>query len=99
MVPTSEDDVTIDLKDASVSVSSTFAAKSLILGGNETSLMTVQDFISGAVSPAAASSLAVNNRAKGTFRLKSGGTVTVKGQYKSSKTAATSQPSLLFYIQ
>ncbi len=100
-VPTSTDDVTVNFKNAAATISVTggFNAKSLTIGGTETSSVTVQDFISGTVSPAAASSMAVDNRVKGTFRLKGGGTVTVKGQYKSSKGTQPSQPSLVFYIQ
>lgn len=97
--PTSSDDAAIDLENASVKCTSTFQAKSLTLGGRQTSKLTSENFIYGTIAPSSSSDAAVLNRAKGTFTLKGAGTVTLKGRYKDSEESLTSEPSFIFWVK
>jgi hypothetical protein len=99
-VPTAADDVSLNYQDASVNVTQTFNAKTLTLGSNRNSTMTVEDFITGTVAPAASSDVAVLNAQQGKLILKGpAGKVTLKGQYKESDQTLADQPSLIFYAQ
>ena len=98
--PTAADDVLINKTDASASISETFLARSITLGGTVPSALRSEEFISGTVAPAAVSDIAVLNRRDGTMALKgSEGTVVLKGTYKDSEENLASQPSLVLYVQ
>ncbi|UCD54732.1 MAG: hypothetical protein JSV93_04200 [Candidatus Omnitrophota bacterium] len=98
-VPTLEGDVTIDDEDASPVCDETFSAKSIIIGGQETSRLTVEKFIYGQIKPSSTSDTAISNRKGGTLLLKGAGIITVHGKYEDSEPALTSEPSFLFWIE
>lgn len=100
--PTAGDDVLIDAEDVSVTCSETFKAKSISIGGNETSTLISENFIFGTISPEATSDVAIDNRQGGTFRLKGAGIVTLQGQYKDSLGeggVSVDEPSFMFWLE
>ena len=98
--PTSSDDVTINAPGASVAPSETFDAKSITIGGSQTSTFTEGKFISGTVEPTTTSDVAVENRRRGKLILKgSAGTLKLKGKYKDSEESLADQPSLIFFVR
>lgn len=98
--PTSADDVFLNLADASATISGTFEAKSITVGGNEASTLAVEQFVSGTVEPASTSEVALWNRRDGVVVIRgSGGEVTLKGQYKDSEDSLAKQRSLVLRIQ
>ena len=100
VVPSTSDDVTIDAANVSVKIDGAFNAKSLKIGQFETSTLTVQNFVSGAIAPSAGTDIAIYNLSGGTIVLQgTGGVVTVRGQYKDSEQTAVSQPSFLFLVE
>ncbi|MFH1504686.1 MAG: hypothetical protein ABIH08_04805 [Candidatus Omnitrophota bacterium] len=97
--PTNADDVSIDLNGASVTCTETFSAKSITLGGRETSDLISNNFVFGTVSPDSTSDIAILNRSGGVFTLKGSGVVTLQGSYKDSEESLTSEPSFMFWVQ
>ena len=97
--PTLITDVLIDAEDATVISTETFKAKSIQLGGSETSTLTINNFIYGTIEPDASSDTAVLNSSGGTFVLTGAGTVTIRGQYEGSKGAADLEPSFMFWVE
>ncbi len=98
-VPTLTDDVTIDDEDASAVCDETFSAKSIIIGGQETSKLTIEKFIYGQIKPASTSDTAISNRKGGTLLLKGVGIITVHGKYEDSETSLAPEPSFLFWVE
>lgn len=84
-VPTSADDVMIDLNNAGVICGKTFEAKSITMGGANTSALTSNDFIYGTVVPSSGSDNALYIRKNGSITLKGPGTLTLKGKFKNSE--------------
>lgn len=84
-VPTSADDVMIDFNNAGVICGKTFEAKSITMGGANTSALTSNDFIYGTVVPSSGSDNALYIRKNGTVTLKGPGTLTLKGKFKNSE--------------
>lgn len=99
VAPTSTDDVLIDKENAAVVSTQTFQAKSISIGGRETSTLTSNDFIYGLIKPSSNSEVAVLNRKGGKFTLKGVGIVTLKGQYKDSEESLASEPSFMFWVK
>lgn len=97
--PALSDDVVIDTEDASVVCGETFNAKSITVGGRETSTLTSENFIYGNVVPDTTSDIAISSREKGTITLKGAGILTLKGQYKDSEESLTPEPSFIFSIK
>lgn len=97
--PTTTDDVSIDVEGAKVVAPETFKAKSITIGGRETSSLTSNNFVFGKVSPDSGSDTAILNRKGGTFTLKGAGTVTVQGQYKDSEESLVAEPSFMFWLE
>ncbi|MFH1798852.1 MAG: hypothetical protein ABH844_05940 [Candidatus Omnitrophota bacterium] len=96
--PSSLDDVVIDASSAAVVCSQTFEAKSIIVGGHQTSQLAIQNFVYGDISPAAGTSNAITNRNGGTIILRgSAGVVRVSGKYEDSEPAFSAEPSFLFW--
>jgi len=96
--PNPASDAAIDENDASVEANSTFYAKSITVGGRNTSTMTVNKFIYGTVEPSSVSDTAVMTRPGGKTVLKgSVGTVTLKGQYVDSEESVAEEPSFVFW--
>lgn len=98
-IPALSDDVAIDAEDASVTCGATFKAKSITMGGRETSTLTVADFIYGTVTPSSTSDTAILNRSGGTIILNKVGTLTLHGGYQDSEGTLTSEPSFLFWLE
>lgn len=98
-VPTSADDVTIDLKDASVTAEKTFEAKSLKVGGASTSAFTTDNFIYGTITPSSTSDDALYIRKDGTATLKGEGTITLKGKFKNTQEALVGEESFIFTVE
>jgi len=98
-IPTSADDVLIDAEDASVVCTSTYNARSISIGGRETSNLISNSYIFGTISPDSGSNIAIENRSGGTFTLKGGGTVTLQGQYKDSTEGLVAEPGFMFWIE
>jgi len=97
--PNSEDDVTIDMEDASVTCTETFKAKSIVVGGRTSSTLTSNNFVYGTVTPDSASDVALDNKKGGTIILKGAGTLTLGGQYRSSEESLISEPSFMFWVK
>ena len=97
-VPTLGSDAAIDSEGASVICDETFQAKSISIGGNETSQLAVENFINGQIKPSSASDIAVLNRPGGTFSLQGRvGVVKIHGTYEDSEQPASSEPSFMFW--
>ena len=100
MEPALADEVTVNVLDAPVVVREEFNAKSLSIGGNITSSVSVEENISGTIAPATASDVAVLDGVGGKFILKgAAGTVTLRGKYKDSETPLSDEPALVFYFE
>ena len=100
MAPTPADDVIVNALDAPVLIHQEFTAKSLSIGGNVTSSVTIDPFVSGTIAPASASEIAVLNGVKGKMILGGGaGVVTLRGVYKDSETPLSDEPALVFYFE
>lgn len=99
VVPTEADGVLIDVEDASLICTETFKAKSITIGGRQTSKLTSNNFIFGLISPASGSAIAILNRRGGTLTLKGAGILTLRGQYKDSEEALAVSPSFMFWIK
>ena len=98
-VPEITSDVTIEDEDAAVVCNETFTAKSITVGGRETSSLTINNFIRGTIQPDATTEDAIINRPGGTIILTGSGRIIVKGRYASSKDTPASGPSLLFWLE
>ena len=100
-VPTASDDVLIDIEDGEISADQTFNAKSITIGGRESTTLTTDSFVFGTVEPDAVTDAAVTNRSGGKITLSGSGVITLKGKYESSKQASTttSEPSFMFWIK
>ncbi len=97
--PTTADDVLIDVENAAVTCDETFKAKSIIVGGRETSTLTTNNFVFGTVAPAETSDTALMTRSGGTITLTGAGTITLQGQYKDSEETLDPEPSFLFWVE
>ena len=98
--PTASDDTLVDMLDADVDISQTFAAKSLTLGGKKPSALTVDNFVTGEIAPANKTDVSLHNRRDGFILMKgSAGKMTLKGTYKSSREAVPDEPSFMLYVQ
>lgn len=97
--PTALDDATINSKNAAVNIAQTYEAKSITIGGTQTSTLTTNEFVSGVIEPDQTSDIAVLSRLGGTFKLKGAGTTRIRGKYKDSEETLTDQPSLVFYVK
>ena len=97
--PNLSDDVTIDTEGTAVICDETFKAKSITVGGSETSTLTSENFIYGTVTPATTSDTAILNRSGGTITLKGVGVLTLKGQYKDLEETVGPEPSFIFWIE
>ena len=97
--PTLSDDVFLNLENAFADVGNSFGAKTLTIGGNVPSTITVENFISGTVVPESVNNIAVLNGYGGHLNLKgSAGKITLKGTYKDSEQLSVDEPSLVFYV-
>jgi len=97
--PTTADDVLIDVENATVTCDETFKAKSIIVGGRETSNITTNNFIFGTVSPDETSDVAMMTRSGGTITLTGAGTITLTGRYKDSEESLDPEPSFMFWLE
>ncbi len=97
--PTAADDVVIDSESAAVVCNQTYKAKSITLGGHQTSTLTSNNFIFGTISPDSVSDVAVQVRPDGTFTLQGAGVVTIQGQYKDSEETLVDEPSFYFWVK
>lgn len=99
-IPSIADNVTIDYKNAPVTCSKTFEAKSITVGGTTSSTLTKNDFISGTISPSSTSDNALHIRKNGLVTLKGIGTVTLKGKFKSTSEEGTpGEESFMFTVE
>ena len=97
--PAALDDALINSEGASARLSSSFNAKSVTLGGSAPSLLTIEEFISGAVTPSSTDDIAVFNRRDGHLTLRgSSGVVVLKGSYKDSEKELLDQPSAVVWV-
>jgi len=98
-VPVIADDIIIDYDGASVLCDATFRAKSVTIGGRETSEMTSDNFVYGLIEPDMPSEVAILNRRGGHIILKGAGTLTLKGEYKDSEAGLGAEPSFMFWVE
>ena len=98
-VPTSVDDVIIDLEDASVIAGKTFEARSLTIGGASSSSFSSDNFIYGTMAPSSASDDALYIRKDGTATLKGEGAITLKGKFKNTEEALVGEESFIFTLE
>lgn len=100
-VPTASDDVLIDIEDGEISADQTFTAKTLTIGGRESTTLTTDSFVFGTIEPDEVTDSAIINRFGGKITLSGSGVITLKGKYESSKQASTvtSEPSFMFWIK
>lgn len=97
--PTLSSDVAIDSEDASVVCDETFNAKSVSIGGRNTSQLTAQNFIYGTIEPASTSDNAILNQSGGTFKLQGSGVMTLRGTYTDTEGTLVSEPSFMFWVE
>jgi len=100
-VPTISDDVLIDIEDGSITVDQTFTAKSITIGGGESTTVTTESFVFGDVEPDAVTDSAIINRYGGKLTLSGVGVITLKGTYESMKdaSASISEPSFMLWVE
>jgi len=100
-VPTASDDILIDIEGGEISADQTFTAKSITIGGRESTALTAESFVFGTVEPDEVTDLAIINRSGGEISLSGSGVITLKGKYETSKQASviTSEPSFMFWIE
>ncbi len=99
VAPSASDDVLIDVENVSVICNETFKAKSIIIGGRETSHLTTKDFIFGEVKPASTSGVAMMTRSGGTVTLSGAGILTLGGKYQDSEETLDPEPSFMFWVK
>ena len=99
VAPSASDDVLIDVENVSVICNETFKAKSIIVGGRETSRLTTNDFIFGEVKPASTSGVAMMTRSGGTVTLSGAGILTLGGKYQDSEETLDPEPSFMFWVK
>jgi hypothetical protein len=98
--PTASDDALVDMLDTSVDLSTAYSMKSLTLGGKKASVLTVENFTTGDVTPTNVSDVAIHNRRDGHLVLKgSAGKLTLRGSYKDSEEVVPDEPSFMFYAR
>jgi hypothetical protein len=97
--PTSVDDVTIDLKDASATAAKTFESKSVTVGGGNNSTFSTEDFIYGNIVPGSSSDEALYIRKDGTVVLRGAGTITLKGMFKNTEESVIGEESFMFTLE
>ena len=94
------DDATVNLKNASATISQPFEMHSLTVSGKKKSTVTVSNFTIGDISPSYPADNAVFNRRDGNLVLKgSVGKMTLKGTYKDSEEVIPEEPSLMLYVK
>lgn len=99
-VPAATDDVTIDLKDGSVTISDDFVAQALMIGRKASSTLIIGKSVFGTISPPAGVDIAISNYNYGKIILKGNtGVVTVQGQYRESNETFGSEPSFMFWLE
>lgn len=98
-VPGSTSQVKIDSEDIDVTITQTFEAKSITLGGRYSSSLTSQDFVYGTIAPDNSSDSAILVRKGGHVILKGPGVITLEGSYTDSEEELESQPSFLFWVE
>ena len=97
--PTSDDDVQISREAQEVEATSTFSAKTIMVGDGTTSTLKVNNFVFGTVSPDNEEDVAIENSSGGKISLNgSAGTVTLTGQLKFSKVSTPTEQSVLFWV-
>jgi hypothetical protein len=97
-VPTSADNVTIDLKDANVTAAQTFAAKSLYIGGASNSTFSTNNFIYGNLIPDSSSGYALYIRKGGMVILNGQGIITLRGTFINTEETLSGQESFMFQL-
>ncbi|MDD5270858.1 MAG: hypothetical protein PHE80_06710 [Candidatus Omnitrophica bacterium] len=97
--PTSADDVTIDLEGSSASASETFEAKSVTVGGGNTSVFSTENFVYGEISTASPSDEALYIKKAGTVVLNGAGTITLRGMFKNTEETVTGEESFMFTLE
>ena len=95
-VPTTTDDVIIDTDAAKPSISKTFNAQSVVVGGRKDSSLTKVNFVYGTVKPAKTTDNALHIRKKGSVTMQGTGTVTLKGTFKNSEESPPDEPAFMF---
>ncbi len=98
-IPSTSDDVSIDATSASVLASATFSAKSLTVGGRQTSTFTTDNFVYGTITPTKNTDNALYIRKDGAVTLKGTGDITLKGAFKNSEESLTSEPAFMFGVE
>ncbi len=98
-VPTSSDDVTISLEDASVYAAETFYAKSITVGGRGEAALTVENFVYGYVTPDESTDDAIYIRKDGSVIFKGAGDIIVTGRLITSQQTLVSDPSFMFILE
>ena len=97
--PTTASDVTIDSENASVTASQTYNAKSLTIGGRNTSTLTSSNFVFGNISPGSTSDTAISIRSGGKFKLQGAGVVTAQGKYLDTEGTLISEKGFMLWVK
>lgn len=100
MAPAATDDVIVNALDAPVMLHESFNIRSLSIGGNVPSSVSVISPFSGDITPQNSTDVAVLAGASGKFILKGpSGKVTLRGSYKDSETPLSDEPALILYFE
>ncbi|MFA5165177.1 MAG: hypothetical protein WC481_06410 [Candidatus Omnitrophota bacterium] len=98
-VPSSVDDVTIDLEGSSANAAETFEAKSVTVGGGNSSVFSTENFIYGEIAPPSPSDEALYIKKDGTVVLNGAGTITLRGMFKNTEETVTGEESFMFTLE
>ena len=100
LAPTSADDAVVDQSGASVTIAQDFSVKSITLGSKRSSVLNLNNFVTGEVKPSDTDETAFSNGRKGHIILKgTAGKITLKGSYVDSEEVLPEEPTFMFYAQ
>ena len=98
--PTVSDNAVVDQSNASATVSQDFKVKSITLGKKRSSVLNVNNFVTGGIEPAKTEDDALFAGKKGKIVMKgTAGKITLKGAYKDSEAVLPDEPTFMFYAQ
>lgn len=97
--PGAGDAITIDLKDAVVSIIHDFQAQSVYVGGRTASTLEAQSFVFGTITPVSNTDNALWIRNGGYVVLKQAGVITLKGTLKFSNETLPDEPSPMVVLK
>lgn len=98
--PSASDDAVVDQSSVTATIAQDFNVKSVTLGNKRTSVLNVNNFVSGNVEPEDTDDDALSIGKKGKIVMKgTAGKLTLKGAYKDSEAILPDEPTFMFYAQ